>query len=129
MINPSACVNIPISSRDVGVQASSPPGAIRQRIVRALAILLFVAVTILLVELVRWGVGHLPTAVPSRGEEGAPGGHHTTVTTVIQTVTTTTTTTTTTEDIDGRVERFTEDLRRERLLSRLQRGQDPQHDE
>ena len=122
MINPSACVPISISSRDVGVQATSAPGAARQRAVRVVGAILLVAAIIIMVELVQWGLNHLPAAsapTPGREEKGVPINPFNTVT-VRTTTTTTTVYTTTADDIDGRVKRFMEDLRRERLQSRLQ---------
>ena len=106
MINPTAFVPVPIDSRDAGVQTDGAPGARCQRFKRGALVILLLACSTILVELLRWGIQHLTAGGSTAGQEGAAG-----TTTTITTITTTIITTVapiTPQDLDERVRLFLE---------------------
>ena len=106
MINPSACVPIPISSRDVDVQTGIALGTLRKRAIWGAVGLLLVVVATILVELLRWGI-HQLTAGGSAAGQGGELISTTTITTITTTIITTAASVTP-EDLDERVRLFLE---------------------
>ena len=105
MINPTAFVPVPIDSRDAGVQTDGAPGARCKRLKRGALVILLLACSTILVELLRWGVQQLTGGSAAGQDEGV------TSTTTITTITTTVITTVaavTPEDLDERVRLFLE---------------------
>ena len=115
MINPSACVPIPISSRDIDVQTGRTPGALRKRVVRGAVGLLLVVGATLLVELLRWGIGLLTAGGSTTDLEGGTTAT-TTITTIVTTIITTTASALTTPSLDEKVQQYMEGVLRRQSL-------------
>ena len=106
MINPTAFVPVPLDSRDAGVQTDGAPGARGKRLRRGALVVLLLACSTILVELLRWGVQQLTSGGSTAGQGGEVIST-TTITTITTTIITTVASVTP-EDLDERVRLFLE---------------------